>query len=136
MATSGDRDMAIDTWSAGDVAQCDLWFPPRKILLEDGSRTLGPARQGPALDLHRTQRRGGVGSVRGARGERGKAIPAIPKLWPAAWEEFTPFLAYDVEIRQVLLSTNAIESLNARYRRAVGNEVTSPPSRPRSRRST
>jgi transposase len=30
------------TWSAGDVAQCDLWFPPRKILLEDGSRTLLP----------------------------------------------------------------------------------------------
>lgn len=30
------------TWSAGDVAQCDLWLPPRKILLEDGSRTLLP----------------------------------------------------------------------------------------------
>ena len=30
------------TWSAGDVVQCDLWFPPRKILLEDGSRTLLP----------------------------------------------------------------------------------------------
>jgi putative transposase len=34
-------------------------------------------------------------------------------------EEFIPFLAYDVEIRRVLCSTNAIESLNARYRRAV-----------------
>ncbi|WP_353509462.1 IS256 family transposase [Intrasporangium sp.] len=50
----------------------------------------------------------------------GKPYPAIPKLWRAAWEEFTPFLAYDVEIRRVLFSTNAIESLNARYRRAVG----------------
>ncbi|CCI52271.1 helix-turn-helix domain-containing protein [Nostocoides jenkinsii] len=30
------------SWSAGDVAQCDLWFPPRKILLEDGTRTLLP----------------------------------------------------------------------------------------------
>jgi transposase len=30
------------TWAAGDVAQCDLWFPPRRILLEDGSRTLLP----------------------------------------------------------------------------------------------
>lgn len=30
-----------------------------------------------------------------------------------------PFLDYDVEIRKVLCSTNAIESLNARYRRAV-----------------
>lgn len=25
-----------------DAAQCDLWFPPKKILLEDGSRTLLP----------------------------------------------------------------------------------------------
>ncbi len=30
------------TWTARDVAQCDLWFPPRKILLEDGCRTLLP----------------------------------------------------------------------------------------------
>lgn len=30
------------TWLAGDAAQCDLWFPPRKILLEDGSRSLLP----------------------------------------------------------------------------------------------
>jgi transposase len=30
------------SWAAGDVAQCDLWFPPRKILLEDGSRALLP----------------------------------------------------------------------------------------------
>lgn len=49
----------------------------------------------------------------------GKAYPAIAQLWRAAWEEFTPFLAYDVEIRRVLFSTNAIESLNARYRRTV-----------------
>jgi transposase-like protein len=49
----------------------------------------------------------------------GKAYPAIPRLWRAAWEQFIPFLAYDLEIRTVLCSTNAIESLNARYRRAV-----------------
>jgi transposase-like protein len=49
----------------------------------------------------------------------GRPYPAIVGLWRNAWEEFTPFLAYDVEIRRVLCSTNAIESLNARYRRAV-----------------
>jgi hypothetical protein len=30
------------TWLPGDAAQCDLWFPPRKIPLEDGSTTLLP----------------------------------------------------------------------------------------------
>lgn len=45
--------------------------------------------------------------------------PAVVRLWENAWEEFIPFLDYDIEIRRVLCSTNAIESLNARYRRAV-----------------
>ncbi|ADP80762.1 IS256 family transposase [Pseudofrankia inefficax] len=49
----------------------------------------------------------------------GKRYPAIVKLWRGAWEEFIPFLDYDVEIRKVICTTNAIESLNARYRRAV-----------------
>lgn len=49
----------------------------------------------------------------------GDRYPAIQKLWTNAWEEFIPFLAYDSEIRRVICSTNAIESLNARFRRSV-----------------
>ena len=49
----------------------------------------------------------------------GTRYPAIHTLWQQAWSEFVPFLDYDVEIRKVICSTNAIESLNARYRRAV-----------------
>lgn len=49
----------------------------------------------------------------------GQRYPAMIRLWRNAWEEFIPFLDYDVEIRRVICSTNAIESLNARYRRAV-----------------
>ena len=30
------------TWAAGDAAQCDLWFPPRRIPLEDGTTKLLP----------------------------------------------------------------------------------------------
>lgn len=49
----------------------------------------------------------------------GAQYPAIIRLWDNAWSEFVPFLDYDIEIRRVICSTNAIESLNARYRRAV-----------------
>ena len=49
----------------------------------------------------------------------GQRYPAIVRLWDNTWNEFIPFLDYDVEIRRVLCSTNAIESLNARYRRAI-----------------
>ncbi|MEV5746162.1 IS256 family transposase [Microbispora rosea] len=49
----------------------------------------------------------------------GGKYPAIVKLWQDAWAEFVPFLSFDVEIRRVICSTNAIESVNARIRRAV-----------------
>jgi putative transposase len=49
----------------------------------------------------------------------GQRYPAVVRLWDNAWAEFIPFLDYDVEIRRVICSTNAIESLNARYRRAI-----------------
>ena len=45
----------------------------------------------------------------------GARYPAIIRMW----SEFVPFLDYDVEIRRVVCSTNAIESVNARYRRAI-----------------
>ena len=41
------------------------------------------------------------------------------RLWESAWEEFIPFLGYDVEIRRVVCSRNAIESLNAPIPAAV-----------------
>jgi putative transposase len=49
----------------------------------------------------------------------GQRYPAIVRLWENAWAEFVPFLAFDVEIRKVICTTNAIESVNARIRRAV-----------------
>ncbi|WP_405151679.1 IS256 family transposase [Nocardia salmonicida] len=45
--------------------------------------------------------------------------PEIGRLWRNAWKQFVPFLDYDVEIRTVLFSTNTVESVIARYRRAV-----------------
>ena len=49
----------------------------------------------------------------------GRKYPAIIRLWENAWAEFVPFLSFDVEIRRVVCTTNAIESINARIRRAV-----------------
>jgi len=48
-----------------------------------------------------------------------RKYPAIIRLWTNAWAEMVPFLRFDVEIRRIVCSTNAIESLNARLRRAV-----------------
>jgi putative transposase len=48
-----------------------------------------------------------------------KRYPAITRLWENAWAEFVPFLRFDNEIRTIICTTNAIESINARLRRAV-----------------
>jgi putative transposase len=45
--------------------------------------------------------------------------PAMILSWESSWEEFVPFLEFPVELRKIVYTTNAIESLNARFRRAV-----------------
>jgi putative transposase len=45
--------------------------------------------------------------------------PAMIQSWERAWGEFVPFLEFPVELRKVVYTTNAIESLNARFRKAV-----------------
>jgi len=45
--------------------------------------------------------------------------PAMISSWENAWGEFVPFLEFPVELRKIVYTTNAIESLNARFRRAV-----------------
>jgi putative transposase len=45
--------------------------------------------------------------------------PAMIDTWRRAWAEFTPFLAFPVELRKIVYTTNAVESLNARFRKAV-----------------
>jgi transposase-like protein len=49
----------------------------------------------------------------------GTQYPAISSLWRSAWDNFVPFLDLDIEIRHLLSSTNAIESLNARFRKSI-----------------
>jgi putative transposase len=49
----------------------------------------------------------------------GEQYPAVARLWENTWSEFAPFLDYSPEIRKVIYSTNAIESLHARIRRAT-----------------
>ena len=83
------------------------------------AEVLGPDRQGHSPGVHRTDGDRRQGTVRRIHRDVGAQYPAIIRLWENAWSEFVPFLDYDVEIRRVICPTNAIESLNARYRRAI-----------------
>jgi putative transposase len=52
-------------------------------------------------------------------GSWGRRYPAIGQSWRRAWGEVVPFHAFPSEVRRLLYTTNAIEALNAKLRRAV-----------------
>ena len=52
-------------------------------------------------------------------GDWEQTYPAMIQAWRSVWPEFVPFLDFDPAIRKIIYTTNAIESLNARFRRAV-----------------
>lgn len=54
-----------------------------------------------------------------AEGPWHKKYPAIIQSWRRAWSEVVPFYAFPEEVRRIIYTTNAIESLNAKLRRAV-----------------
>ena len=52
-------------------------------------------------------------------GPWGRKYPAIGQAWRRAWPEVVPFYAFSEGIRRLVYTTNAIEALNAKLRRAV-----------------
>lgn len=52
-------------------------------------------------------------------GPWGKKYPAIAQSWRRNWEHVIPFFAFPVAVRRIIYTTNAIEALNAKLRRAV-----------------
>jgi len=51
----------------------------------------------------------------------GKKYPAAVAVWERAWDRFTPFLAFPPEVRRIIYTTNAIESLNYQLRKIIKN---------------
>jgi len=47
--------------------------------------------------------------------------PTISKSWQASWQRIIPFFAYPEEIRRIIYTTNAIESLNSTLKKAIKN---------------
>jgi putative transposase len=52
-------------------------------------------------------------------GPWGQKYPAITQSWRRAWELVIPFYAFPEGVRRIIYTTNAIEALNSKLRRAV-----------------
>jgi transposase-like protein len=55
-------------------------------------------------------------------GPWGAKYPAVAQSWRRNWEAVIPFFAFPAEVRKIIYTTNAIESLNASVRKAVRNK--------------
>ena len=54
-----------------------------------------------------------------AAGPWGARFPTIIKAWRAAWPQIIPFFAFPPEVRRIIYTTNALESVNARVRKII-----------------
>jgi putative transposase len=52
-------------------------------------------------------------------GEWGRKFPTVAAAWRRAWDQVIPFFTFPPEIRRVIYTTNAMESVNARVRKII-----------------
>jgi putative transposase len=72
-------------------------------------------------DIYRAVDAAAAGTALAAfeEGSWGRKYPAIGQCWRRAWGEVVPFYAFPSDVRRLLYTTNAIEALNSKLRRAV-----------------
>lgn len=56
------------------------------------------------------------------QGQWGRKYPAIAQSWRRNWEAVIPFFAFPAEVRKIIYTTNAIESLNSQVRKSIRNK--------------
>lgn len=56
------------------------------------------------------------------QGPWGEKYPAVTNSWRRRWEEVIPFFAFSPEVRRIIYTTNAIESLHSQVRKVIRNK--------------
>lgn len=79
---------------------------PVAAALKDIYKALDATAGGAALDAFEA-------------GYWGRKYPAIVQSWRRAWPEVIPFFGFADDVRRIVYTTNSIEALNAKLRRAV-----------------
>jgi putative transposase len=62
-----------------------------------------------------------LGELEKLEHKHGNKYPTVIRTFRGRWEQFVPFLSYPLEIRRMLYTTNAIESLNSQLRKVLRN---------------
>jgi putative transposase len=109
------------TWPASTVQTCTVHLiraAMRFVSYQDRKKVaaaLKPIYTAPTVEVAQTELLAFTESA------LGRKYPAAVATWTAAWERFIPFLAFPPELRKIIYTTNAIESLNYQLRKVIKN---------------
>ena len=109
------------TWPAATVQTCTVHLiraAMRFVSYADRKRVaaaLRPIYTAPTVEAAETE------LLAFAESELGRRYPAAVATWDNAWERCIPFLAFAPELRKIIYTTNAIESLNYQLRKIIKN---------------
>jgi len=109
------------TWPQATVQTCTVHLiraAMRFVSYQDRKKVaaaLRPIYTAPTADVAESE------LLAFAESPLGKKYPATVATWENAWERFIPFLAFPPEVRKIIYTTNAIESLNYQLRKIIKN---------------
>ena len=109
------------TWPQSTVQTCTVHLiraAMRFVAYQDRKQVaaaLRPIYTAPTVDAAESELRAFAAS------ELGKRYPATVATWEHAWDRFIPFLAFPPQVRRIIYTTNAIESLNYQLRKIIKN---------------
>src|SRR5919198_851320 len=109
------------TWPASTVQTCTVHLiraAMRFVSYQDRKRVaaaLRPIYTAPTIDAAEAE------LAAFAESDLGRRYPAAVATWENAWQRFIPFLAFPPELRKIIYTTNAIESLNYQLRKIIKN---------------
>jgi putative transposase len=118
---SGFPEAIEATWPQATVQTCTVHLiraAMRFVSYADRKKVaaaLRPIYTAPTADAAETE------LLAFAESDLGKRYPAAVATWENAWERFIPFLAFPPELRKIIYTTNAIESLNYQLRKIIKN---------------
>ena len=118
---SGFPEAIEATWPQTTVQTCVVHLiraAMRFVSYNDRKRVaaaLRPIYTAPTADVAETE------LLAFADSDLGRKYPATVATWENAWERFIPFLAFPPEVRKIIYTTNAIESLNYQLRKIIKN---------------
>src|SRR4029450_1060662 len=121
----GFPDAILAVFPEATVQTCILGSSPRTHLLRHSLEFVAyKDRKAVAAALKEIYRAVDATAAEAAlsafeEGPWGRKYAAIAPSWRRAWSEVVPFYAFPAEVRRLLYTTNAIEALNSKLRRAV-----------------